>query len=174
MRDVSRLIDRLIFLLIYLPPWPVLAVLRQTYSPRLKSASLILRILKRLYVHEFVSGGFRLATWVIVIHFRLKECSLVAFSKCLDQKERRFRQERLIRMNQPYELQCPSSRFESYSPSLLRAGPWNPRTIPRCSWRGWSTIGYQPGSPNKLQVLQTSGGSSSGSMSFFRISTNVG
>jgi hypothetical protein len=47
-RDVSRLINRLTFLLIYLPRRPFLAAFRQPYPSRLKSASLILRILKAL------------------------------------------------------------------------------------------------------------------------------
>jgi len=53
------LINWLTFLLIY-PPKAILAAFRQTYPLRLKSASLILRILKALCLNIFVPGIFRI------------------------------------------------------------------------------------------------------------------
>ena len=66
-RDVSRLITRLTFLLIYLPRRPFLAEFRQTYPSRLKLASLILRILKALCLDVFIQGIFMVPIEVSLI-----------------------------------------------------------------------------------------------------------
>jgi hypothetical protein len=76
------LINRLTFLLIYPPQRPFLAAFRQTCPSRLKSAPLILRILKVLYLDVFVPRVFRVPIEVIVIYFRLKECSSFKFTEC--------------------------------------------------------------------------------------------